>query len=224
VPINAQYLSALNKLFKTKSIALLDDLRRALRTQSRTTIFRILSAAGYCTSYSHAGRYYTLKRIPRFDSRGIWIHGGVGFSVHGTLRAAVENLVETSPAGQTHGELQDVLQLRVHDTLRLLVNAGNLSRRELENTYLYLSPGAARAEAQWARRQQLARAAPAEPEPSQIIEVLLDRIRHPQDDSVAVCRRLRAAGHTVTPGHVETIMDRYGLKKTLPARSPRSRR
>jgi len=76
VPIDPQYLSALADLYRTKQVALLDDLREALHTQSRTTIFRVLSAADYLTSYSHAGRYYTLKRIPKFDSHGSSSHPG----------------------------------------------------------------------------------------------------------------------------------------------------
>jgi len=150
VPIDPQYLSALDKLYRTKRVALLDDLREALHTQSRTTIFRVLSATGYRTSYSHAGRYYTLKRIPKFDSHGIWLHRDIGFSVHGTLRATVTDLVEKSPAGQTHGELQDMLQLRVHDTLRLLIQDHALTRKQFQDAYLYLSSKPKRASAQWA--------------------------------------------------------------------------
>src|SRR2546428_4687813 len=103
--IDPQYLAALEKLYRTKRVALLDDLREALRTESRTTIFRVLSAAGYLTSYSHAGRYYTLKRIPKFDSHGIWLLRGIGFSRDGTLSANVIHLVEASPAGHDHTAL-----------------------------------------------------------------------------------------------------------------------
>src|SRR5256886_16316853 len=108
----SHYLPTLHKLFRTRPVALLSDLRKALQTPSRTTVFRVLSAAGYLTSYSHAGRYYTLKRIPKFDSYGIWLYRDIGFSLHGTLRATVIHIVEKSPAGQTHGELQDMLQLQ----------------------------------------------------------------------------------------------------------------
>lgn len=216
MPIDAETISALNELYRTKRVALLDDLREALHTQSRTTIFRVLSASGYRTSYSHAGRYYTLKRIPKFDNRGIWLHRGIGFSVHGTLRAAVTDLVEKSPAGQTHSELQELLHLRVHDTLRLLVHGQTLSRRPFKDTYVYLSAKPRRASAQWAGRQQLtAAASPAELEPSRVIDVLVDLIRHPSDDASAVARRLRALGHTVTAEETESIFLRYDLKKTV---------
>ena len=215
MPIDAETIFALDKLYRTKPVALLDDLRKALDTRSRTTIFRILSAAGYLTSYSHAGRYYTLKRIPKFDNHGIWLHRGIGFSAHGTLRAAVTGLVEKSPAGQTHSELQELLHLRVHDTLRLLVHGHALSRKSFREAYVYLSAKPKRASAQWAQRQQLAAAAsPAELEPSRVIDVLVDLIGHPSDDASAVSKRLRSLGHTVTAEEVEAIFLRYNLKKT----------
>ena len=69
MPAHLKYLSRLDSLFRRKRAALLDDLRAALGTASRTTIFRILRAVGYFTSYSHAGRYYTLRRIPEFDGK-----------------------------------------------------------------------------------------------------------------------------------------------------------
>jgi len=225
VPIDTPYVSALKKLFWTKPVALLDDLRDALQTQSRTTIFRVLCAVGYLTSYSHAGRYYTLKRIPKFDSRGIWLYRDIGFSSHGTLRATVIDLVETSPAGHTHGELQDLLHLRVHDTLRLLVRARELSRERFEDAYVYLSSKPKRASLQWAQRRQLARvSAPRQLDASGIIDVLVDVIHHPHDDPGAVSRRLRRLGNTVTPDQVQAILDRYDLKKTPPSRSRRWRR
>ena len=220
VSIDPQYFSALEELYRTKRVALLDDLREALRTESRTTIFRVLSAAGYLTSYSHAGRYYTLKRIPKFDSHGIWLLRGIGFSRHGTLRATVIHLVETSPAGQTHSELQDLLQLRVHDTLRLLIQDHALSRKQFQDAYLYLSSNPRRASAQWAQRQQLAAAAvPEQLEPSRIIDVLVDVVRHPSDDASAVSARLRGLGHAVTAEQVEAVFTHYDLKKTARSRS-----
>lgn len=220
--IAAAYKAALNKLFRTRPVALLDDLRRALKTRSRTTIFRVLRAIGYRTSYSHAGRYYTLERIPKFDAHGLWRYLEIGFSALGTLRATVIHLVESSPAGQTHQELQDLLHLRMHDTLRLLVHAGELKREPFHNTYVYLSANPKRAAEQWSQRQPLAPIlGPAELDPARIIDVLVDVIHHPKDDAGAVCRRLRGLGHSLTPEQVETVFTRYELKKTPPSRSRR---
>src|SRR5438067_7133569 len=38
----SHYLPALHKLFRTRPVALLSDLRKALQTPSRTTVFRMM--------------------------------------------------------------------------------------------------------------------------------------------------------------------------------------
>lgn len=42
---------------------------------------------GYLTSYSHRGRFYTLREIARFDANGLWSHDLAWFSRHGALLA-----------------------------------------------------------------------------------------------------------------------------------------
>jgi hypothetical protein len=220
----SRYLPALYKLFRIRPAALLSDLRKALQTPSRTTVFRVLRSVGYLTSYSHAGRYYTLKRIPQFDPRGLWHYRQIGFSSQRTLRATLVHLVETSPAGETHEELQDVLHLRVHNTLRLLVRARELQRRLFRDVYVYLSAKPKQATRQWAERQKLAPPpAPEELNPARIIDVLVDLLHHPHDDARAVSQRLRAGGHPVTPEQIETIWAHYHLKKTPRSRSRRGK-
>lgn len=222
-----KYLSRLNQLFRRKRAALLDDLRAALGTTSRTTIFRILKAVGYFTSYSHAGRYYTLRRIPKFNRWGLWAWRGIGFSSQGTLRATSVFLVEQSEAGQTHEELQQQLGLRVHDTLRSVFEAGAITRERFEDVYLYLSADPKKVAAQIAARRQLQVPAPAAavpPDPLLVIDVLVQVIHHPREDVVAIAGRLRAVGRSVTPEQVEEVFHAYGVKKTaVRSRWPRSR-
>jgi len=215
--ITAKYASRLNQLFHRKRAALLDDLRAALGTASRTTIFRILKAVGYFTSYSHAGRFYTLRRIPRFDRLGLWSWRGIGFSSHGTLRASLIFLVEQSEAGRTHEELQRQLGLRVHDTLRSLVQEGSIARERLEDVYLYLSAGPKKAAAQMTARQELqvaSRAAVVPPDPLLVIDVLAEVIHHPRDDAAGIAGRLQAAGRIVTAKQVDEVFRSYSVKKT----------
>ncbi len=222
----AHYVLRLNQLFREKRAALLDDLRAALGTASRTTIFRILKAVGYFTSYSHAGRYYTLRRIPKFDRLGLWSWRGIGFSSHGTLRATSVFLIEQSEAGQTHEELQSRLGLRVHDTLRSLVEEGILTRERFEDVYVYLSADSKKAATQRAARQKLRVSGPAAVVPADpllVIDVLVEVIHHPRQDAAAIAGRLRAGGRSVTPQQVEEVFHAYGVKKTARLRSSRSR-
>src|SRR6266550_5882160 len=159
-----------------------------------------------------------------FDPHGLWRYRQIGFSSQGTLRATLIHLVETSPAGQTHTELQDLLDLRVHDTLRLLVRARELKRKPFQDTYVYLSRKPRRASRQWAQRQQLAPPpAPKERNLARVIDILVDLLHHPEDDARAVCQRLRAGGHPVTRAQIETIWAHYHLKKTPHVRSRHGR-
>lgn len=215
---------ALETLFRRKPAVDLDELRRALRTPSRTTVFRALRPIGYLTSYSHTGRYYTLRRIPRFDPHGLWWYHDIGFSAHGTLRRTLTHLVETSPVGQTHDELCDRVHLRVHNTLRLLVRAGAIVREPWPGAFVYLSATPDVAAAQRRARQQAGVSAPMALDVAQLIDVLVDVIHHPQDDAATVARRLRAAGHPVPTEDVKAVFARYDLKKTARSPSRRSRR
>lgn len=221
MPTRAPSRPALEALFRRKPVVDLDELRRALRTPSRTTVFRVLSKVGYLTSYSHAGRYYTLTRIPQFDPRGLWWYHDIGFSSHGTLRTTLTSLVEQSPAGHTHDELRELVQLRVHDTLRLLVRAKALARERWHEAYVYLSTMPDLAAEQWRQRQE--RVAPLALDAAQVVDVLVDVIRHPQDEAGAVARRLRAAGHRLPIEQVEAVFARYDLKKPVRSPSRRSR-
>jgi len=119
---------ALLRLFRTQRTVTLDTLMGTLRTRSRMSVFRRLSTLGYLTSYSHAGRYYTLREIPQFDVHGLWHHQGVSFSRHGSLKDTVAHIVNECEAGRTHSELELALGVRVHNTLLDLVEMGGIDR------------------------------------------------------------------------------------------------
>jgi len=216
----------LARLFARTPVADLASLQAVLGTTSRTTIFRILSALGYWTSYSHAGRYYTLREVPQFDANGLWAHGEVLFSEHHTLRATVVHFVDAAPAGQTHPELQAKVHLRVHDTLRDLVAVSQIGRTEIERLYLYHSADAVRARAQVTQRRRLIETVSPQaplPAPLVVVDVLVGLIHHPRDDAAALASRLRHSGKTVSVDQVEAVLRHYELGKKKPP-SKRSRR
>lgn len=223
----------LEKLFRRRPVVPLHALQRALGRSTRT-VFRVLDRLGYLSSYSHAGAYYTLRAIPQFDAHGLWFHGEVRFSKHGTLRATVVVLVCEAPAGYQHEELEAILGLRVHDTLRSLVEARALGRERVAAVYVYLAPDAERAAAQLEARRRLAQAPPprvaaaappAALDLSRVVEVLVAVIHAPKDEAATIAARLRAGGVAVTDEQVTAVFAQYALqKKTARSRSPRSRR
>ncbi len=118
-------------------IATLDELKQVLGTAVDLTVFRKLKPLRYLSSYTHRGRYYTLREIPRFDDHGLWSHESVWFSRAGTLLATVEAFVNRSPRGLFARELADAVHAEVQDPLRQLVGQGRLRRTEVRGLYLY---------------------------------------------------------------------------------------
>jgi len=204
------------RIFRRRQVADLAMLKHALGTPSRTTVFRVLSSAGYLTSYSHAGRYYTLRRIPHFDETGLWAHGEARFSKDGTLRATIVRMVGEAPAGKTHDELQAQLRLRVHDTLLDLVRDDRIGRADLDRFYLYVSADKAAGKGQVAQRRRMLKAEPspaALPEPSLLIEVLLAVIHQPEDEPAGIAAVLDRQGRKISREQIEAVFARYGLGK-----------
>jgi hypothetical protein len=138
------------QLLRTK-MATLDELKRALGTSVDLTVFRKLKQLDSLTSYSHRARYYTLRRIARFDADGLWSHEGVWFSRHGTLLATAEAWVRHSPQGYFAEELAECLHVEVQDALHQLVEQRHIVRQLVSGLYLYTSSDPIR------RRQLLAR-------------------------------------------------------------------
>lgn len=223
------HLQVLKKLFTQSPIAVLEQMQRALGTSGRT-VLRILSKLSYLTSYSHAGRFYTLQRIPTFDFRGLWSHGQVRFSSHGTLRATIVYLVKQAQAGYTHEELRIMVGLRVHDTLHSLVEAAQIGRVQVDGVFVYVDVEPQHAGVQLAQRSATVQAPPAAGtmatplEPARIIDILVAIIHHPDYTPSGIVGDLRARSVQITEAQVEHVLVTYGVKKTVRSRCKRSRR
>lgn len=118
-------------------IATLDELKQALGTAVDVTVFRKLKPLDYLTSYSHRGRYYTLREIARFDDHGLWSRAEVWFSRFGTLGATAEAFIDRSRYGYFADELAPALHVEVQDALRQLTQQGRVSRQIVSGRYLY---------------------------------------------------------------------------------------
>jgi hypothetical protein len=210
----------LEKLFERHRVAQLSTLRKALGVRSRTTVFHSLKAVGYYSSYTHAGRYYTLAHIPRFDGHGLWSQGEIRFSKHGTLRATVVVLVCRSPDGHTHEELQELLGIRVHDTLRSLVDDDLLGRQRVEAVYVYTDATPKRAAQQLeqrrsriAHRPAAAQVAPRPLDLELVVDILVAVIHGPTDSAAKIAAGLRRGGISVSDEQVEAVFAQYGIGK-----------
>ena len=146
------YLQDIRDFFDTHKIATLDQLKATLGNPARCTLFRKLAQLDYLSSYSHRGKYYTLRSIARFTEPGIWSCQSVWFSCFGNLLQTAEILVAQSEAGYSAAELKDILHVKTKHALTHLVRCGLLQRKKFNSVYIYLS-----AENTVARTQKKAR-------------------------------------------------------------------
>lgn len=193
--------------------------------RSRRSLFRDLARLHYLTSYTHAGRYYTLRDIPSFDAYGLWAFREIGFSQNGTLKATVAALVQSSQSGYDHQELKSLLRVRVHNTLVDLTRAGKIRRAGSRRLYVYVSADPARADEQVnARRMFDFKRAPDTRSPlgTEVVIAVLVEALHIGDvrvESGVVADRLTIRGIVVTREQVEDILAPYGLGKKKPTGS-----
>src|SRR2546428_2438180 len=126
----------LRSLLLRNQIVTLDEMKQALGTPVDITVFRKLKPLDYLTSYSHRGRYYTLREIARFDEHGLWSQADVWFSRFGTLLATAEVFVNRSPRGHFADELARTLHVAVQDALHQLTQQRRVAREVVSGLYL----------------------------------------------------------------------------------------
>jgi len=132
-------IQALEEFLEQHRIATFEQLKTALGNPARCTIFRKLAELEYLSSYSHRGKYYTLRSIARFSALGLWSYRSVWFSRFGNLLDTAEALVEGSEAGYTAAELKDVLHVKTKHALTQLSRSDRLQREPFDSVYVYLS-------------------------------------------------------------------------------------
>ncbi|HAM51274.1 MAG TPA: hypothetical protein DCP92_11520 [Nitrospiraceae bacterium] len=117
----------------------MEEIKEALGSPVKMTVVRKLRSLSYLTSYSHAGKYYTLEAIPRYDDYGLWSCDGILFSRNGSLIDTTKQLVDSSDAGHFASELKEILKVRVKEALLNLYTHKRVLREQLSGEYLYLS-------------------------------------------------------------------------------------
>jgi hypothetical protein len=207
-------------LLRKHRVVTINDLCEVIGSSSRMTVFRRLRQIDYVTSYTHAGRYYTLNDIARFDSDGIWFYDDIGFSQNGSLKNTVSYLVNKSDAGKFHFDLQRQLRVRVHNVLLDLVKSNQIERIKFEGQYLYLNSDKEQSTKQIEHRNQLSlqvRRLPVFISEPMVIDILAEVIRqskrHPRADQVASALAIR--GLPITEKDVMTVFDQYDIEKKI---------
>jgi len=150
--------SSLETLFARQTIATLEELKEALGTDVYMTVLRKLRPLGYLCSYSHGGKFYTLKKLAQFDEHGLFRVGAACFSQFGSLLDTAAHWVSGASAGYYVAELNRELGVSTKDALRILARHRRVVREEMAG-YLYCALDPQVRQAQLVqRRQPMARA------------------------------------------------------------------
>jgi len=203
------------QLFKKNQILDMNTMQKELQGRPRVSIFRDLNKIEYLSSYNKAGRYYTLKNIPSYNDDGIWKHDGVFFSIHGTLKETTKYLIDNSKAGHTHSELQQILGVRLHNTLFDLVSTEAVYREKLQKVYVYFNiyPEIRLVQIEERQRQSDENQIISRIDPYITIEVLLAFITQDNRSSFDIHKILSEKGIDTTLEEIETVIQHYDLGK-----------
>lgn len=182
------------------------------------SVRRFLSEIGYFSSFTHNGKWYTLRTIPRFGSDGLWFSNDIGFSRTGSLTRTLIELTIGSPNGMTAEQLGEKLRCRCHSVMVQLCRQGKLQREKMGRSYVYLAGDPPNA----ARQRQAMQRVPQVQLPAEIaLLVLVEYIRHPtfsfKQLSSAIARRTHV---TVEVSQIEKLFAQHGLKKTTSVGAP----
>lgn len=173
---------------------------------------RFLVQTGYYSSFTHNGRWYTLAAIPRFGRWELWFHQKIGFSRAGSLTQTLISLVSNSSAGMSAEQLGEILRCRCHSVLVKMVRQGRLQRQRFGRAYVYLASDDATAKAQ----SRMVQKAEAVELPAEIaVLILAEFIRNPKAGFGKLAKTItRRTGMLIETGQIQSLFDRYGLKKT----------
>jgi len=218
-------VKSLRNYFKKNKTATMNQLMPLLKTKNRMSVFRRLCDLDYISSFSAAGKYYTLKNIPLFNTEGIWIFNNIGFSRYGNLKETLIQFIGKSETGKTHHEIKKELGINLrealHHALFDLVNLNKISRITVSDIqgYLYISTNQIIAKKQIACRNEF-KIFFKEKEYSDwiIIQILASIIRTTQNLYIRtpdIISDLALRNIVVSEEYVGNLLLKFDLKKTL---------
>jgi len=199
---------------------MLADLARSL-DYALISVRRLLKQIGYFRSYTHNGKWYTLRDSPQFNRDGIWHHKDIGFSRHGSLIATIVHLVARSAAGLSARDLGEKLQHPCHAVLTNLHKNQVLDRVPLAGQFRYL---AIEPEINRRQREQAAIVAPLSSVTSlstqAAVWVLVEHIKNPGLSFEQLAARIREQRQlALAPESIGQFFQEHDLKKTPEAPS-----
>lgn len=126
------------RLFGKEKCWTMKDICQSLNYSVRSAQ-RLLKDNGYYSSFTHNGKWYTLRTIPEFDDNGLWFHHDIGFSRWRTLTATMLYFIEHSTYGLTANDLSNMLSTSCPPLLNRIHKADKINRVKTPRGFVYIS-------------------------------------------------------------------------------------
>ena len=125
------------KFIRSKKIQTLEQILKHVSC-SEITLRRDIRRINGITSYTHQGRFITLKDIPEFDNNGIWFYRKVGFTKYKNSLELIVHLINNSREGLSREQIQEILKIQIYQQIQTLLKRNELFRIKIGNKYIYL--------------------------------------------------------------------------------------
>ena len=214
MPTQSSPSGRLEKLFNRRKCWMITQLAQTLGC-ALITVRRLLKQIGYFRSYTHNGKWYTLRDQPEFDRQGLWRHRGIGFSKHGSLTATISHWVRHSPNGLSAAELAMKLGHSCHAVLTQLHKNGELDRVKTGGEFRYLCNDETIKQRQrglFTDQQPPVSAATLNTQAA--VYVLVEYIKNPGLSLDQIADRVQRQRHiTLAPQSIADFFEEHDLKK-----------
>lgn len=203
----------LRELMESRPCWMLAELAEALG-YALISARRFVKQIGYFRSYSHNGKWYTLRSRPVFDRDGLWHYKAIGFSRRGSLTSTILSLLDKSSTGLSAGELGGKLHHPCDAVLSSMHQGGQLERVQVGRVFRYLSLQTGINRRQRATLEARPPTEAAKPISTQsAVLALVECIKHPELGFEQIAARVQARGLTVSAESIDAFFARHGLKK-----------
>lgn len=209
-------LQSIENHFIEKNILTLQNLSQYFNVSVRT-VQRMISPMDTIRSYDHNGRYFSLEKLARFNSMGIWEYNNIHFSRFGTLKNTLVTIINNSSQGMDAWQIKDVLGMDTRSFLFQYKDVSGIKREKVGSHYVYFSSEPGQFSKQLSTRKHgLVSPAQVPLEGTAAISVLVETIKHPDFTFEQLSKHLGKQGIKIKPEIIEIFFLFYGIEKKTP--------
>ncbi len=199
--------------FSKNKVLTINELK-ILMPFSLRTIFSRLKMWNVINSYNKNGMYYTLTTIAKFDSYGLWQYNDICFSKHGNLKQTLLHLINSSEKGLNAVEISELLRMDCRSFLWQYSKIEEIQRTKIEGHYVWFSADAEKYQQQKAARLGVSSNKKlCKIRDSSGILILIERIKNPDADEIALSKILLKQGIKIKPEAISEFFDYHGIEK-----------